>query len=613
MKRIKLSDLSIRTIFLFSFVSISVLSITLFYFITINSISNNLDKTEHIELQTHSDIIHGDIALLNAFMFNLATDYGVWDEAYRKAEDNDKEFFKKNYNDWLPKNQGVDLILVLDSKERILTSYGFDPATIKNNRWINLAIENNLKNQYLSIETPFKGGIILIGETLYSIGVSPIINQDLLSSPSGMVMFGKKIDGQFMQILSDKYKYKISISLSNGASFGELPGENINQFLKEGSQPTKRTSGYSLISSPLKNSLDEKLGDLVIGSSNNEYSQLYSSINKYVGIGSFIVLITIIILSLLLSKVITSPLRKMESKINSMMESGRLESLGDMQGTGEIITVTNAFNSMIDTIHSREEDIETKDRFIALISHEFKTPITIINAAIQAMNLICKDDITPKMANYIDKINRSSLRQLRLVDNLLDITRIRAGRIKISEKNVDLVLHTREILDSVRIYALQKDISLSFRSAPDTLLVRIDEQKYERILLNLISNAIKFTPSGKSIEISLTTESEWLTLEVTDTGIGIPADKQDLIFERFGQVDSSLSRQAEGTGIGLYLVKSFVMILGGDITLVSEEGHGSTFTIRLPLKSGLPQFEEENPITDRVDQAASLEFSDIII
>jgi signal transduction histidine kinase len=434
-----------------------------------------------------------------------------------------------------------------------------------------------------------------------------------MSPPAGVVIVGKQIDEEFIRILSNKYKYKISIHFDHRDSFGELPKKNIEEYFKEGSQPTKRISGYSLISAPIKNPLNKKVADLIIGSSNNEYSRLYRSVSKFIGIGSFVVLVTIIFLSLLLSKVITSPLRKMERKIHKMMESGRLEPLDDMQSTSEIQTVTSAFNSLIETIHSREEDIETKDRFIALISHEFKTPITIINAAIQAMNLICKDDITPKIASYLDKINRNSLRQLRLVDNLLDITRIKAGQIKVSERNVDIVSHTKEIVDSVRIFALQKDIALSFRADMEKIIILIDEQKYERILLNLLSNAIKFTPSGRSIEIKLSADNERLKLEVIDTGIGIPLEKQDLIFERFGQVDSSLSRQAEGTGIGLYLVKSFVEILGGNITLVSEEGRGSSFTIRLPMKTDALQIEDENPAGDRIEHSTSLEFSDIIL
>jgi len=172
---------------------------------------------------------------------------------------------------------------------------------------------------------------------------------------------------------------------------------------------------------------------------------------------------------------------------------------------------------------------------------------------------------------------------------------------------------TKGFVDPVRIFAMQKDIALSFRADMEKIIILIDEQKYERILLNLLSNAINFTPSGKSIEIKLSADNERLKLEVIDTGIGIPLEKQDLIFERFGQVDSSLSRQAEGTGIGLYLVKSFVEILGGNIALVSEEGRGSSFTIRLPLKTDALHIDGEDPAGDRVEHATSLEFSDIIL
>jgi len=274
--------------------------------------------------------------------------------------------------------------------------------------------------------------------------------------------------------------------------------------------------------------------------------------------------------------------------------------------------VVDAFNELIETIHSKEEAIETKDRFIALISHEFKTPITIINAAIQTMCIVCKDEMTPKMESYLSKINRNTLRQLRLVDNLLDITKIKAGQMKVNLKNADIVSMTKEILESIRVYSQQKNISITFRSDQEQKIMQIDEQLYERILLNLISNAIKFTPAEKNITVALTDKNDFIQLEIIDTGIGIPAEKQELIFERFGQVDSSLSRQSEGTGIGLYLVKSFITILGGEISLISREGHGSNFIILLPAVLSASGSSDPGTEERKVEYAASLEFSDII-
>ena len=259
-----------------------------------------------------------------------------------------------------------------------------------------------------------------------------------------------------------------------------------------------------------------------------------------------------------------------------------------------------------------QETIELKDNFITIITHEFKTPIAIINAAIQTMEIVCKDDISPKMRNYLNKIKQNSLRQQRLVDNILDITRLKAGRMKITPKNVEIVEFTREIVDSVRIYAEQKSLRLTFQSSCDKLIVSTDIEKYERILLNLLSNAIKFTPPNKSISVVLYKKGTTLKIDIKDRGIGIPEDKKVIIFERFGQADTSLTRQAEGTGIGLYLVKLLVDSLGGTIQVTSEEGYGSTFSVTLPIRTD----DSVNPLTineNKIMEAASLEFSDVIL
>ena len=261
-----------------------------------------------------------------------------------------------------------------------------------------------------------------------------------------------------------------------------------------------------------------------------------------------------------------------------------------------------------------------KDEFLSLISHEFKTPLTVINSAIQAMELICKNELSDKAKGFLNKIRQNSNRQLKLVNNLLDITRINAGHLKINKKDMDIVLLTKSITESITIFAEQKSIKLSFSSTLRKKVIGIDEEKYERILLNLLSNAIKFTPKGKSITVKVSQKIVKgkckVCIQVKDKGVGIPNDKKELIFERFGQVDSSLTRQAEGTGIGLSLVKMLVELLGGEITLESKEGIGSTFTILLPIEkvkeTPIEQMIEE--ITDnRLIQATAIEFSDIYL
>jgi signal transduction histidine kinase len=263
-----------------------------------------------------------------------------------------------------------------------------------------------------------------------------------------------------------------------------------------------------------------------------------------------------------------------------------------------------------------EKALEMKDEFLSLISHELRTPLNVINTAIQAIQFICKDELSDKAKGYIKMIKQNMFRQLRLVNNLLDITRANAGKVKLNKKNLDIVLLTNSIIHSVHTYASQKGIKITSLSSFKKKVIGIDDEKYERILLNLLSNAIKFTPEGKSIIVKMRTIKSNVCIEVIDKGIGIPEDKIDVIFEKFGQVDSLLSRQAEGAGIGLSLVKKFVEALGGSISVKSKVGKGSTFTILLPDAKVIEE-NTDKPMMELLDnrlvEITNVEFSDIYL
>jgi PAS domain S-box-containing protein len=260
--------------------------------------------------------------------------------------------------------------------------------------------------------------------------------------------------------------------------------------------------------------------------------------------------------------------------------------------------------------------IEMKDDFLTTITHEFKTPLSVIHAAVQIINELYSKELSDKVKKHIQRIQLNSFRQIRLVNNLLDITKYNAGHVKIHSKNMDIVFITQAITQSVKTFAKQKEINLQFSSDIEFKEMAIDDEKYERILLNLLSNAIKFTPKGKSVYVQVKSKDNNVFVAVKDEGVGIPANKRDIIFERFGQVDSSFTRQAEGTGIGLSLVKSLISAMGGTIVVESKVNHGSTFTLSLPVET-INKKESMTKIinqpNDRITQSVAIEFSDIYI
>ncbi len=180
---------------------------------------------------------------------------------------------------------------------------------------------------------------------------------------------------------------------------------------------------------------------------------------------------------------------------------------------------------------------------------------------------------------------------------------------------LDIVYLTSSIIECIKPFAGQKGVNLEFSSNKISKFTAIDIDKYEQILFNLLSNAIKFTPSGKSVCVHLTIKNTKAVISVIDEGIGIAKEKHDYIFERFGQVDGSLTRQSEGTGIGLSLVKSIIEALKGTISLKSEVGNGSTFTFTIPIKIiktvSNPNFKGE--LGYQVMQSAAIQLSDIYL
>lgn len=263
-----------------------------------------------------------------------------------------------------------------------------------------------------------------------------------------------------------------------------------------------------------------------------------------------------------------------------------------------------------------QKAMDMKDEFLSLISHEFRTPLNVIHCAVQSIDFFCRNELSPRAEGLLRTIRQNTFRQMRLVNNLLDITRISTGNVSLHENQVDIVFLTKAIIESVRTYAEHKRLALNFVTSMEQRLVGLDDEKYERILLNLLSNAIKFSPEGKEISVTLRSTKHHLSIEVRDQGMGIPEDKLSYIFERFGQVDNSLSRQAEGSGIGLSLVKKFVEAMGGSIAAKSTVGKGSTFGILLPDKRpmerayGKPQFDF---LDNRLIQTTTVEFSDVYL
>lgn len=239
-------------------------------------------------------------------------------------------------------------------------------------------------------------------------------------------------------------------------------------------------------------------------------------------------------------------------------------------------------------LNELKEYEELRNVFFANLSHELRTPLNVIFSAQQMMSLILNmhdcDDWKNKLVKYNGIVKQNCYRLIRLIGNLIDITKIDAKYFQINKKNCDIVKLIDNITESVAEYIKDKNIEISFYSEIKYKIIACDPDKIERIMLNLLSNAVKFTPEYGVISVSLYNDEKDVIISVKDSGIGISKEMQNIIFERFIQADKSTTRRREGSGIGLSLVKSLVDLHQGSVTVFSEQDNGSEFVVRLPDK-----------------------------
>ena len=271
-----------------------------------------------------------------------------------------------------------------------------------------------------------------------------------------------------------------------------------------------------------------------------------------------------------------------------------------------------------DVTHRREIE-KMQQEFFANISHELRTPLNLIFGSLQLIKSVEKEVLEKRnsLNKYIDIIDQNSKRLLKLVDNLIDSTRMKCGYYKYNPKNYDIVSFVENISMSVADFAKQNNIDLIFDTDVEEKIMAFDLEKLERIMLNLLSNSIKYNKAQGQIEVLLNDCNDTFVIRVKDTGVGIPSDKLMYIFERFRQVENRFNKSTKGSGIGLSLVKDLIEIQGGTIEVKSELGVGSEFIIKLPVKilsddSNIDKVYFNNDYHDLVKRM-NIEFSDIYI
>ncbi len=293
---------------------------------------------------------------------------------------------------------------------------------------------------------------------------------------------------------------------------------------------------------------------------------------------------------------------------------------------GEVVGILGMFQDVTERKQMEEELLDAKEaaeasdqakgEFLAAMSHELRTPLTLILGPMESMLQDHADQLPPELLSIVQRSHRNACRLKALTDDILDFSKGQAGLLSVSGEQVDMVEHIRELINDMQPAAFSQRVTLAFESAVRQLRCQIDVRKVDKMLLNLVGNALKFTPTKGRVTVGLKEVADTLQISVTDTGIGIDPANHKKLFQKFVQVDASSTRKYGGTGLGLALVKQFCDLMGGNIVLDSAIGEGSVFTLSLPIRSDEavqsvpPAHPKDNARADAVRRAQAMDASD---
>ena len=307
-----------------------------------------------------------------------------------------------------------------------------------------------------------------------------------------------------------------------------------------------------------------------------------------------------ILLALALGYIISwsliGPIKRMESRL-AAIASGDFSGHVTISNRDELGALAANINAMNDELGRLYKELEAasrhKTQFLANMSHELRTPLNAIIGFSQVLREKMFGELNEKQADYLDDILSSGQHLLNLINDILDLSKVEAGRMELQASAFPLAEVVENSLSMVRERATRQGVALLTHVDPSVGLLDADERKIKQILFNLLSNAVKFTPDGGRVTLAARTVDDSVEIAVADTGVGIGAEEQARIFDEFYQVGPGTTQ--EGTGLGLALTRRLVELHHGQLRVESAPGEGSTFTVVLPLRQ--PEPESQAPRT----------------
>lgn len=547
-----------------------------------------------------------------AFLRRTSHDYAHWDDTYDYIRGLDDSYIETNAFEVVFRNYGLNFILFVNDAGEVLYGQAFDLETGEllpvSENLLTLVTNNDALIHPRDADGNFiqdgLAGIVMLPEGGIILSAAPIFPSIVEGMSSGALIWGRFINDQLVARLSEQTELTLLINVAapneNDPDFAEVLPTVLQQPFVIAPRSDAVIDGYTL----LRDLNDQPALILEAEVPRAIYQQGRNSLSYFLMSLVLLGVISALTIAVLLEKGVLSRVAYLSRHVSEIQTSGDVTSRLSMSGNDELTNLATNVNAMLESLQVQEkiklardnalEAARLKAEILANVSHDARTPLTVIQMRTELLLQGAYGTMNERQQKILNTILISAHQLLGFVNNLLEGSQLEAGRLelRIGEFNPAQLLNSVET--SLSPLAAKKNLQLKTEfgdNVPPILLG--DQSRLDQILTNLISNAIKFTSEGSVTAKIYQADQEHWALEVEDTGIGISLEQQEHIFTPFWQVDSSTTRAANsGVGLGLAIVQQLTQLMGGQVSVKSNPGSGSVFTVVLPIR--LPTKENEN-------------------